>query len=134
MNFLRLSPPHVYGPARELVGYAGEADEWRTRHRDVLLHDWSTLLFFEAMTILVGCGVVNVWQSLEPSPGAETLSLLLSWLRDTPAQTLFLTAVAFAVSAIPTELPAVVTTILAAGTTTLAPGPMPSAASPRGRR
>jgi Ca2+-transporting ATPase len=47
-------------------------------------------------------------------------SMAIGLWRDQPFNTLFLTAVAFAVSAIPTGLPAVVTTILAAGTTTLA--------------
>jgi serine/threonine-protein kinase len=46
------------------------------RHRDVISHDWSTLLFFEAFTILVGCGVVNVWQGLELAAGTETLLLV----------------------------------------------------------
>ena len=40
--------------------------------------------------------------------------------RDTPFDVLFLTAIAFSVSAIPTGLPAVVTAILSGGTTTLA--------------
>jgi Ca2+-transporting ATPase len=48
------------------------------------------------------------------------ISLGLGLWRNTPFDTLFLTAVAFSVSAIPTGLPAVVTTILASGTSTLA--------------
>src|SRR4051794_11958707 len=48
------------------------------------------------------------------------VSLALGLVRGTPFDILFLTAVAFSVSAIPTGLPAVVTTILASGTSTLA--------------
>src|SRR5207248_4650594 len=44
----------------------------------------------------------------------------LGLLRGAPFQTLFLAAVAFSVSAIPTALPAVVTTVLTIGTTQLA--------------
>ena len=51
---------------------------------------------------------------------ALVISLALGLARGTPFSTLFLTAVAFSVSAIPTGLPAVVTTILASGTSTLA--------------
>ncbi len=48
------------------------------------------------------------------------ISIGLGLWRDQPFDQLFLTAVAFAVAAIPTGLPAVVTTILSAGTQTLA--------------
>jgi Ca2+-transporting ATPase len=48
------------------------------------------------------------------------ISIGLGLYRNQAFQTLFLTAVAFSVSAIPTGLPAVVTTILANGTATLA--------------
>jgi Ca2+-transporting ATPase len=48
------------------------------------------------------------------------ISIGLGLYRDQAFQVLFLTAVAFSVSAIPTGLPAVVTTILANGTATLA--------------
>jgi Ca2+-transporting ATPase len=51
---------------------------------------------------------------------ALAISIGLGLARNQPFQILFLTAVAFSVSAIPTGLPAVVTTILAAGTSTLA--------------
>src|SRR5829696_6979569 len=51
---------------------------------------------------------------------ALVISIGLGLYRDQPFQLLFLTAVAFSVSAIPTGLPAVVTTILANGTATLA--------------
>ena len=51
---------------------------------------------------------------------ALVISIGLGLYRDQPFQLLFLTAVAFSVSAIPTGLPAVVTTILANGTSTLA--------------
>ena len=50
---------------------------------------------------------------------ALVASMVLGLLRGEKFQTLFLTAVAFSVSAIPTALPAVVTTILTIGTTTL---------------
>ena len=51
---------------------------------------------------------------------ALLISMGLGLWRGLEFQVLFLTAVAFSVSAIPTGLPAVVTTILASGTTTLA--------------
>ncbi len=51
---------------------------------------------------------------------ALAISIGLGLARDQPFQILFLSAVAFSVSAIPTGLPAVVTTILAGGTSTLA--------------
>ncbi len=51
---------------------------------------------------------------------ALAASIGLGLMRNLSFDTLFLTAVAFSVSAIPTGLPAVVTTILASGTSTLA--------------
>jgi Ca2+-transporting ATPase len=51
---------------------------------------------------------------------ALAISIGLGLWRNTPFSELFITAVAFAVSAIPTGLPAVVTAILSSGTTTLA--------------
>jgi Ca2+-transporting ATPase len=51
---------------------------------------------------------------------ALAISIGLGLWRGTPFNELFLTAIAFAVSAIPTGLPAVVTAILSMGTTTLA--------------
>jgi Ca2+-transporting ATPase len=51
---------------------------------------------------------------------ALLISIAIGLARGTPFDTLFLTAIAFSVSAIPTGLPAVVTTILTTGTTTLA--------------
>jgi Ca2+-transporting ATPase len=51
---------------------------------------------------------------------ALAISIGLGLARDQAFQVLFLSAVAFSVSAIPTGLPAVVTTILAGGTSTLA--------------
>ena len=51
---------------------------------------------------------------------ALLISLLIGFWRDTPFDILFLTAISFSVSAIPTGLPAVVTTILTSGTTALA--------------
>ena len=51
---------------------------------------------------------------------ALLVSILIGLARDTPFDILFLTAISFSVSAIPTGLPAVVTTILTSGTTALA--------------
>jgi Ca2+-transporting ATPase len=51
---------------------------------------------------------------------ALAISIGIGLWRDTPFNELFLTAVAFSVSAIPTGLPAVVTAILSKGTTSLA--------------
>ncbi len=53
---------------------------------------------------------------------ALLLSIGIGLWRNTPFDVLFLTAIAFSVSAIPTGLPAVVTAILSMGTTTLAAG------------
>ena len=62
------------------------------------------------------------------------ISIGLGLWRDQPFDQLFLTAVAFAVAAIPTGLPAVVTTILSAGTQTLAaPEPSSSGCAPSRR-
>jgi Ca2+-transporting ATPase len=51
---------------------------------------------------------------------ALLISIAIGLVRGTPFDVLFLTAISFSVSAIPTGLPAVVTTILTSGTTTLA--------------
>ena len=51
---------------------------------------------------------------------ALVASIAIGLARDVAFETLFLTAVAFSVSAIPSELPAVVTAILSMGTQTLA--------------
>jgi P-type Ca2+ transporter type 2C len=51
---------------------------------------------------------------------ALAISIGIGLWRDTPFDVLFLTAIAFSVSAIPTGLPAVVTAILSMGTTALA--------------
>ena len=61
------------------------------------------------------------------------ISIGIGLWRDQPFETLFLTAVAFSVSAIPTGLPAVVTAILAAGTATLAASRGHREAPPLGR-
>ena len=52
--------------------------------------------------------------------GALAISLVIGYLRGNSLDILFLTGVAFAISAIPTGLPAVVTFLLATGTQTLA--------------
>jgi serine/threonine-protein kinase len=68
--------PSAAALARDLRAYLrGEAIEarpytWVVRlHRDlerrhpvVLLHNWSTLLFLLGLTILAGCGLINLWQ------------------------------------------------------------------------
>jgi Ca2+-transporting ATPase len=59
-------------------------------------------------------------QILVIAGAALAISIGLGLWRDTPFDELFLTAIAFAVSAIPTGLPAVVTAILSMGTTKLA--------------
>jgi serine/threonine protein kinase len=38
----------------------------RRRHQVVLSHDWSKLLFLLALTILAGCGLMNLWQVVTP--------------------------------------------------------------------
>ena len=64
---------------------------------------------------------------------ALAASMALGLSRGETFQTLFVTAIAFAVSAIPTGLPAVVTTILSMGTRTLADGRRDHEATPVGR-
>ena len=59
-------------------------------------------------------------QILVIAGAALIVSIALGLIRGNKFSTLFLTAVAFAVSAVPTGLPAVVTAILARGTSTLA--------------
>jgi tRNA A-37 threonylcarbamoyl transferase component Bud32 len=46
------------------------------RHRDVLWHDWSTLLFLLGLTIMAGCGLVNLWQVSGLSPLQEWALIL----------------------------------------------------------
>jgi hypothetical protein len=38
------------------------------RHPVVLLHDWSKLLFLLGLTILAGCGLINLWQLVTTKP------------------------------------------------------------------
>jgi hypothetical protein len=38
------------------------------RHQVVLLHDWSKLLFLLGLTVLVGCGLINLWQEVTTKP------------------------------------------------------------------
>ncbi|HYH91940.1 MAG TPA: HAD-IC family P-type ATPase, partial [Candidatus Saccharimonadales bacterium] len=59
-------------------------------------------------------------QILVIAGAALAISIGIGLWRDTPLDVLFVTAIAFSVSAIPTGLPAVVTTILTSGTTALA--------------
>jgi tRNA A-37 threonylcarbamoyl transferase component Bud32 len=47
------------------------------RHRDAALHDWTALLLLEALTILAGCSLVNVWE-LWLVPAARWPVLLLT--------------------------------------------------------
>jgi serine/threonine protein kinase len=79
------------------------------RHQDTVLHDWSAILFLEGLTILAGCGLLNLWQSLHIQtwwPYAVTklgqVALMLVWAfrfrparepRITPAERLVWTLV-----------------------------------------
>jgi serine/threonine protein kinase len=47
------------------------------RHRDVLLHDWSTLLLWQGVIILAGCTLVNLWQ-LWVTPSRQWAPILLT--------------------------------------------------------
>lgn len=69
--FLRGEPVE----ARPLTWVTRLHNTLNRRHRDVLLHDWSTLIFLVGLTILTGCGLVNIWQEmpLEPWPRAALI-------------------------------------------------------------
>jgi serine/threonine protein kinase len=46
------------------------------RHRETHLHDWGRFLFLEGVTILAGCGLVNLWEFVYPPLSRLPLILL----------------------------------------------------------